>query len=67
MSVPLIICLLIASLFLAMVKGVLTTGFVAVMATCSVGFVVAANIAGKRFVTTTVAIYLSIGNNDREG
>ena len=58
-SVTLIVCLLIASLFLPMIKGVLTSGFVSVMAACSVGFVVAANIAGKRFVTTTVAIHLA--------
>lgn len=58
-SVTLIVCLLIASQFLPMIKGVLTTGFVSVMAACSVGFVVAANIAGKRFVATTVAIYLA--------
>mgnify|MGYP005723615815 CR=1 FL=1 len=58
-SAVFIVCLLAASLFLPSVTEVLSAGFIVIMIVCFVGFLVAANTAGKRFVTTTVAIYLA--------
>lgn len=57
-SIIVISCLVVTSLIFPLVKAAISVGFIAVMAIFCIGFLVAANNAGKRFVTTTVAIFL---------
>lgn len=60
-SIILIVCMVVAGAFISSVRATQSVSFVMAMVVCCFGFLTAANFAGKRFVTTTVAIYLAGG------